>query len=586
MAKSKKRRSVNNQRLELFFTTLRDELSTLSPRVEAGEFAVKRLSERARKRAKLSGDKLTEKAKRAFLDLNSWVQEREVNLPAQVLADARHYIITVLERYTSRLNSLAIQESLDMEALFDMWRFGPGTSFGVEGTHTAQKIVQDMTATVDAEQLVHELRRKNAYLSGFDALNQRIGCRIVHGSRLSTVPKNEDTERTIAIEPLGNMALQLAAGTYLQGALAMIGLDITNQQDKNNLMAKWASETGRLATIDLKSASDMVSITLVRALMPKSWCDLLERIRSKWIEIKVGNTTSIEELHMISTMGNGFTFPLMTLIITSLIYGMRAQKPRTPNLFIDWEHTAVYGDDIIIPVEEYDELTSLLSMAGLVVNHDKSFKDGPFRESCGGDYFLGVDVTPFYVKSLRTNAEVYVAINQVLEWSARHYYLVRTFLLLESFVDGPTFFVPEWHNPDEGVLTAAIRGRYKFLSTLLPQCELALGDPGMKTPGEYFLCMLAVGGYVNNSNVNRQGIYPNDIRGDGTYKWITREGDPPGRACTNLGPDKVLFSPRTDNVRKKVRRARIPEGYESGWDPLKRSQLVSDRVSDLINLTR
>jgi len=537
---TKGKRNVNDTRLEGFFEALGNDLQSFLPRDEAQRFAYDRLAVRARKRARLGLRGLKTKAKDKFLDTNDLVQGVSIIADSQILADARYFILNVLERYTSRLNELLVQESLDVEQLFDLWRFGPGTSNGVKGTHAAEKIAQPMTVTKDCLSLIAALRRKNPYFASYDALMQE-GYRIVEGSRFQAVPKNEDTMRTIAIEPSGNMAMQLAAGSYLEGALAMIGLNIQTQQPKNKLLALRGSVTGGMATIDLSSASDMISIALVRELMPEVWFKLLMCIRSPVMEVEGVNV----ELHMISTMGNGFTFPLMTLILTSLIYGMRAQRAGSPNLFIDWKDTAVYGDDMIVPTSEFSDLCELLTACGLIVNNDKSFSDGPFRESCGGDYYSGIDVTPFYVKSLFTDSEVYVAINQVLEWSGRHTYLVHSYLYLKSLITSP-LFVPEWHNPNEGILCASILGRYKYLSQTAEHVRLA--------ENHWFSVPLAIGGYVFSTGPDKEGNF------------------------------HILFTPRTNKLRVKVRRMRTPRGYLSSWDPRKRSQLVSDRITDFISL--
>jgi hypothetical protein len=57
----------------------------------------------------------------------------------------------------------------------------------------------------------------------------------------------------------------------------------------------------------------------------------------------------------------------------------------------------VYNDDIIVPYVLYDTVCDLLTLAGLIVNHDKSYNDGhPFRESCGVDFFYDEEVTTVY----------------------------------------------------------------------------------------------------------------------------------------------------------------------------------------------
>lgn len=529
-------RGRGEERLTAFFNTLLEELLDKGPQ----NFAVSRQVQRARKRARFLREDLRGQAIADFLAVNERVRVLQNETPPsqvldpRIVSNARYFITVVLERFTSSWDELAIQQPLEMSYLWSHWRFGPGASNGIKGTHAVDKIYQDMTCTALCEPLVRKLRSMNPYFASRDGSKGVSGTKQVEGSRLTTVPKNEDTERTIAIEPSGNMCLQLAAGMYLEGALRRIGLDIRNQQPKNKAMAKRGSETGEVATLDLKSASDMISIDLVRALMPDVWFDLLMKLRSPIITIpgdgKTGGAGMQVELNMISTMGNGFTFPLMTLILVALIYGFRCTRGG-PSLYIDWSNTCVFGDDIIIPCHEYEGFVDVLTKAGLIVNRDKSFSEGAFRESCGGDFLNGVDVTPFYVKSLAAEPDVYVVINQVMEWGAREkLYLHKTLSLLRSFIDGKVHLVPEWLNPDQGVLTAGCPRRYTYLSLLPVKLRLP-------KEAEHFAMQLAVGGYL-------------DSVGDELF-YLPRSNKPP---------------------RVKVRRSRLPQGYLDGWDPGYRSQ--------------
>ena len=532
-------------RLTAFFTTLLEELLDKGPQ----SAAVSRQVQRARKRARFLREDLRGLAIADFLAVNKRVGELQVASPPsqvldrRVIDNARYFITTVLERFTTSFDELAIQQPLEMSFLFSNWRFGPGASNGVKGTHAADKIWQDMTCTALCEPLVLKLRRLNPYFVANDGRNGVSGTRQIEGSRLTTVPKNEDTERTIAIEPSGNMCLQLAAGMYLEGALRHIGLDIRNQQLKNIAMAKRGSIKGDVATLDLKSASDMISIDLVRALMPDVWFDLLMKLRSPTITVcgdgKSSDSGVQVELNMISTMGNGFTFPLMTLLIVALIYGYRCTRGG-PNLYIDWTNTCVFGDDIIIPTHEYAGFVDVLTKAGLVVNLDKSYSEGYFRESCGGDFLNGVDITPFYVKSLVSEADVYVVINQVMNWAFRvNLRMHRTLTLLRSFIDGKPHLVPEWLNPDQGILTAGCPKRYTYLSKVQEMVQLRNGATHFSMP-------LAVGGYLVPV-------------GDGLF-YLPRSNKP---------------------LKVKVRRSRLPRGYLDGWDPGYRSQPATAEVASL-----
>jgi hypothetical protein len=333
------------------------------------------------------------------------------------------------------------------------------------------------------------------------------------------------------------MAIQLAAGHYLEEVLRSIGLDISTQQPKNKALARCGSITNGLATIDLKSASDCVSPELVSLLMPPKWTSLITTVRSPTTTLPGGE---VLKLNMVSTMGNGFTFPLMTLLLVSLIYGFRCTRGG-PRLFIDWSETAVFGDDIIIPAHEYSGFCEVLQAAGFLVNHEKSYSDGPFRESCGGDYYNGEDVTPFYVKSLAENASIYTAINQVLDWSAKiGIYLIDTVLYLVSLLKGEPYFVPEWESPDSGILTAGCSRRYKYLRPRQDFREF--------NSDSLFSMMLAVGGYIVEQNAS------------------------------------LFFLPRPFKTRYRVCKGRLPRGYLTGWDPSKRSHATSAFIWSIVSL--
>jgi hypothetical protein len=95
-----------------------------------------------------------------------------------------------------------------------------------------------------------------------------------------------------------------------------------------------------------------------------------------------------------SSMGNGYTFELETLIFWGLCMGVCRELELEPSQVL------VYGDDIVVPVAAYELLSEVLTFCGFTLNSKKSFGSGPFRESCGKDYFLGADVRPFFLKEI------------------------------------------------------------------------------------------------------------------------------------------------------------------------------------------
>lgn len=211
---------------------------------------------------------------------------------------------------------------------------------------------------------------------------------LVPGNRFSTVPKNFKTDRGICVEPSANLSLQLAAGQTIRRRLYRVGIQIdgvghSNAQRIHRDYARWGSVSGECATIDLSNASDMIATNLVRLLLPRGWFDYLDAIRSHYTVIDGKHV----KLNKFSSMGNGFTFELETLIFYAIA---RSVSP--------W--AKAYGDDIVVPTHAAADVLKELTFFGFTVNREKSYLSGPFRESCGGDYHEGLDTRPVYLKKI------------------------------------------------------------------------------------------------------------------------------------------------------------------------------------------
>lgn len=214
--------------------------------------------------------------------------------------------------------------------------------------------------------------------------------KIVDYNKIALVPKTSLTDRTVGAEPLWNSFVQSGVGEYMALLLKRVGLDITDQT-RNGHLAFVASLFGHLATIDLSSASDTIAIELCRLLLPPAWFDLLNSIRSKNYRLP-GSKTSVA-YHKFTSMGNGFCFPLETLIFAAVceaanqeVCGERASY-------------STYGDDIIVPTETSSRVLQMLRYCGFTPNLRKTFTSGPFRESCGKDWYHGYNVRPLFVDS-------------------------------------------------------------------------------------------------------------------------------------------------------------------------------------------
>jgi hypothetical protein len=108
----------------------------------------------------------------------------------------------------------------------------------------------------------------------------------------------------------------------------------------------------------------------------------------------------------------------------------------------------VFGDDIIVVKPAFRWVVRLLELLGFTVNSKKTFVEGPFRESCGQDWFNGQPCRPVYIKRLSTAQDVYVAINTLNRWSAMtKLYLPNTVQWLQSLVSSVAPRVP-WDEVD------------------------------------------------------------------------------------------------------------------------------------------
>jgi hypothetical protein len=236
---------------------------------------------------------------------------------------------------------------------------------------------------------------------------------MVDGNRITTVPKNAKTDRCIAIEPTMNMYIQKGIGGFIRRRLRRVGIDL-NSQSLNQRLAKEGSVSGQLCTVDLSAASDSISLRLVEELLPSDWVTAIKLCRSSVGVMPDGSKVSY---HKVSSMGNGFTFELESLIFWALCSVVADSYPCSGERQI-----SVYGDDLIFPTSLYSHTVGLLEFCGFSVNSKKSFCYGYFRESCGKHYFNGFDVSPFYVREdIDNQARLIWAANQVRRYSHQRY---------------------------------------------------------------------------------------------------------------------------------------------------------------------
>lgn len=215
--------------------------------------------------------------------------------------------------------------------------------------------------------------------------------RVTPFNRVAIVPKNWKTGRTIGMEACAAMPLQLAFDNYVKSRLkrGILGCYIDlGDQSSNQLAAFKGSLDGSIATIDLEGASDCLAYDTAALLLPAEWFKYLNDIRACfWLIESKGKPRQFGKFQKLSSMGNGSTFPIETLIFAAACYACGSDNYR------------VYGDDIALETQNASNVISLLRHLGFRTNLDKTFTTGLFRESCGADYIQGRNVTPFYLRS-------------------------------------------------------------------------------------------------------------------------------------------------------------------------------------------
>jgi hypothetical protein len=209
--------------------------------------------------------------------------------------------------------------------------------------------------------------------------------------------------------------------TVLYDRMREFGLDVESLPELHKKQALRSSISSAKATIDWSSASDCVSIELLRYLLPPKWFNIVDAVRCPYTSLNGVNV----ELQMISTMGNAVTFPLETLVFWTFAHAVRLSlNIHNNSLFPEWEdlkECSVFGDDCIVPSYMAEDFISAVEKVGFIINKEKSFYGSEkFRESCGGDYLAGRNVRPYNVKAPTSEKKsalepwLYIVANQLI----------------------------------------------------------------------------------------------------------------------------------------------------------------------------
>ncbi len=302
--------------------------------------------------------------------------------------------------------------------VLDRARVGPGSAVDARGQSMYAKLFSSpLTTTSERLYLLYRsyIRQFPIWANAEKHRSAHYGVPIVVScSKTSFVPKTRDVSRMICVEPSLNMFFQLGLGRLMEEWLSeSYGISLDTQPDVNRWLASIGSMNGSVSTIDLSSASDSISLSLCKQVLPRWLYTTLEELRCSSTRVD-GEEVRLE---MMSTMGNGFTFPLQTILFSSIIRAAHRVSgvPILGGVNRNW---SCFGDDLICDTRAYRNVRRLLELTGFTANPSKTFHEGAFRESCGTDWLYGQPVRGVYLRRLDSVQDICVAINLLNEWSA------------------------------------------------------------------------------------------------------------------------------------------------------------------------
>lgn len=222
-------------------------------------------------------------------------------------------------------------------------------------------------------------------------------------AKVACVPKDSRGPRVISAEAKELMWVQQGLNTAFVRLFELHPLtkghvNFRSQDVNRELALEGSRDNGVYTTIDMQEASDRVSLSLIGELFPSEVFAALYSTRSQYNLVPFSKGSETIRLNKFAPMGSAVCFPVESIIFWALsVAGLMTGH----NMSIDEaaNHVYVYGDDIIVPDWAHECVVKSLERVGMKINASKSFSCGPFRESCGMDAFLGVDITPVRLKS-------------------------------------------------------------------------------------------------------------------------------------------------------------------------------------------
>jgi hypothetical protein len=226
-------------------------------------------------------------------------------------------------------------------------------------------------------------------------------------AKVILVPKDSRGPRLISCEPLEYQYLQQGIARELVRVIecASYSRGRVNFSDQtiNQRYARWGSMGAKWVTLDMKDASDRVSVALVQRLFAKTHVlEYLLASRSESTRLPNGD---LVHMHKFAPMGSALCFPVEALVfwalaVSCIVYANGDNTHLSQKLSRAMSTTRVYGDDLILHTEDYGVVMQYFPSVGLMFNEKKCCTSGSFRESCGFDAYKGRKVTPIRYRNV------------------------------------------------------------------------------------------------------------------------------------------------------------------------------------------
>jgi hypothetical protein len=247
-------------------------------------------------------------------------------------------------------------------------------------------------------------------------------------AKLIAVPKTQKGPRLIASEPTSHMWIQQGVWRYLDDSVhSSLLRHAVNFHDQmpSRLAAQKASNDASFATVDLKSASDRLTLWTVERVFRanESLLQAFAACRTLWVRAPKSTDSQQRSvvLKKFANQGSALTFPVQSIVyamfcIAATMYA-RSIKVTSRNILKVSKEITVFGDDLILPTHALPYLELLLKHNQLKVNTAKTHYNGNFAESCGFRGFKGVDVTPTYLTCVSSENPTFEDIFALVEVS-------------------------------------------------------------------------------------------------------------------------------------------------------------------------